>query len=136
MAELSTQELMEAEWDLHLFERVWERKLGHVERHYLAMDVWHRRLPEDRFHRRIAVLLARRWRRMARNYAIGYGLWAALWWVLMAPSSNPEVGPPSTLPMWLALAGLVAMVGALYVRWRVAPVALADPTGADWRDRG
>lgn len=110
-------------WTDELWEEVWERTLGHVERHHIARDVWRRQLPDDLLHRRVAPELARRWRRTARNLAILYGLWS-LFWGAIAVTATPQEGDPAAhLPIVLTVLGFLAVGGCAAVRRRVAPIA-------------
>ncbi len=118
-------------WDDRLWDEVWERQLGHVQRHTIAMEVfWRRRLPgDDLFSARVGAELARRWRRSARNFAIGYALWTLFWGALayhmFVAERAAEPNPTLIAPVMAGL-GLVAIGVCFGVRRRLAALARTE----------
>lgn len=122
-------------FDDELWDHVWERNLSHVERHTLAMSLLRRTPPDTAFDRLVAAELARRWRRHALWLVALYGLWS-LFWGGIALTPPPTGVEASTLPLWCAAIGVVAIavcVGARrhltgYLRVHGAvPVGLVGP---------
>lgn len=110
-------------WDDELWDRVWERTLGPVERHSIAMHVVRRRLPEDLFESRICAELARRWRRTSRNLALLYATWTLFWGMLAVHDAVSDGGLQSLLTPANTVVGLLAIGACLAFRAYVRPVA-------------
>ena len=105
-----------------LWDEVWERNLGHVERHNVALSVWRRQAPEDPFAVLVGWELAHRWRARARNLAVLYGLWA-VFWALMAYAGRAEVEPPGVgMPLTVTAFGVIGVALCLAFRARMRPI--------------
>jgi hypothetical protein len=117
--------------DDRVWDRVWERMLDPVERHGIALAVWRRRLPDGMFEARIAVELARRWRRLARNLMILYGLWSLFWGAIALDDWRADAAFSSLLCPVCALVGTVAIAGCIVVRRRLLPfIRTSEPPPA------
>lgn len=113
------------EWTDRMWEQVWERTVGQVERHRLAMALLRREQPQDRLALRLLPELARRWRRTALSYAVGWGLFATFWLVIgYAAESGPE-GAVVVTPWWMGMLGIAVATVALTIRWWVRD--MVDP---------
>lgn len=97
---------------------VWERNLTHVERHNIAMTVWHRRHPDTHFDLLVALELARRWRRHVRFLIVLYGLWTLFWGSIAFHAARVDA-PASPLPVACATLGLMAITACVVVRRRL-----------------
>jgi hypothetical protein len=106
------------EWDDRLWEQVWDRTLGPAERFAIGRDVWRRRVPDDRFHARVAVELARRWRTRAVVLASVYALWVAFWGTLLWSDLRADGALKGGLHVGAVVVGIVA-IGACVAsrRW-------------------
>ena len=62
-----------------MWEELWERTLGQVERHRIAMATLRREFPDDPLGRRIVPELAYRWRGTARLHLWLHALHALFW---------------------------------------------------------
>lgn len=110
-------------WDDELWAHVWERTLSQVERHSIAMDVLRRRVPRQPLEARIAVELARRWRRTARNLAVLYALWSMFWGTLAWHDWAADARFEALLTPTCTALGLVAVAVCAAFRRYVRPVA-------------
>lgn len=110
-------------WDDELWDQVWERTLGPIERHSIAMHVVRRRLPEDLFESRICAELARRWRRTSRNLALLYAIWTLFWGMLAVHDATSDGALESLLTPTNAAVGMLAIGVCLAFRAYVRPVA-------------
>jgi hypothetical protein len=104
------------DWDAALWDRVWERMLGPVERHSVAVAVWRRRLPEEPFEAVVAVELARRWRMQAVKLALVYGLWTLFWGALAWSDWRADDSIEIALCPACTVVGLVAVTACFAVR--------------------
>lgn len=109
-------------WSERRWHRVWEQQLDAVERHDIAVDVWHRRLPDDPEQQPIAVELARRWRRSSRNVVVIALVWTAFW-TMIVRASDPADGSAFGLSVAMSIAGVLAIAAALVVRHRLVALA-------------
>lgn len=107
-------------FDDRLWDNVWERNLNAVERHAIAVAVWRRRRPDDRFEAMVACELARRWRRHARYLVVMYGLWTTFWGSLAMHDLRPDAILNSLLSLWCAVIGVLVIASCLAVRRRLA----------------
>lgn len=107
--------------DDRVWDRVWERMLDPVERHAIAVSVLRRRPPTDLFEARIAVELARRWRRQARNLIVLYGLWSLFWGSISLSDWRADAVFQTGPAPYLAAVGALLIAGCLAVRWRLRP---------------
>lgn len=107
-------------FDDRLWDHVWERNLNSVERHAIAMAVWRRRRPDNRFEAIVACELARRWRRHARFLIVLYGLWTWFWGAIAVHDFRPDAVLNSQLSFYLASIGVLVIVSCLAVRRRLA----------------
>ena len=108
--------------DDRLWFDVWERNIGHVERHNIARAVWRRAEPDDRWVSIIGFELAHRWRDRARNLAVVYAMWCLFWGALAFAGlggSDPDV---ATVPLAMTLAGVFAIAGCIAMRVRMRPI--------------
>ena len=96
-------------FDDRLWDHVWERNLSAVERHGIAMAVWRRRRPDGIFEAMVACELARRWRRHALTLMIVYALWTTFWGSIAVHDFRPDAALSSTLTVWCATVGLLAI---------------------------
>jgi hypothetical protein len=112
--------------DDRVWDRVWERMLDPVERHHIAMAVWRRRLPAGLFEARVAVELARRWRRQARNLIVLYALWTLFWGSLALSDWRADSTFQVRLTPILAAAGMLAIAACVAVRRRLRLLHLHD----------
>ena len=108
------------EWTDELWDRVWERNLGPVERHDIAVATWRRRPPDDHFERLVAGELARRWRARAIGLALLYALWTAFWAALAYRDWRLDAALQSGLAPGAALLGClaVALCALVWLRLR------------------
>lgn len=114
--------------DDRVWDRVWERILDPVERHSIAVAVWRGRPPRGTFEYRIAVELARRWRRRALSLAVVYALWTLFWGAIALSDWRADAGFESPVCPLNALIGTAAVAGCFTVRRRLRPVvALSRP---------
>lgn len=120
--------------DDRLWDRVWERMLSPVERHSIAVAVWLRRPLRDVFEARIAVQLAVRWRRQARNLALVYALWAGFWGLIAVSDWRSDGDWESLLCPILSTLGVAAVAACVAVRARLRPGS-ASPPGLGPRQR-
>jgi len=111
--------------DDRVWERVWDRMLGPVERHSIAVAVWRGRLPRERFEARVAVELARRWRSQAVGLAIVWALWSAFWGAIAMTDWRGDAALSSWYSPGCALLGLTAIGVCLAVRRRLRRVSHA-----------
>lgn len=102
---------------------MWERTLSQVERHSIAMDVLRRRVPLQPLEARIAVELAQRWRRTARNLAVLYAVWSLFWGMLAWHDWTADAAFEALLTPTCAALGLVAVACCAAFRRYVRPVA-------------
>lgn len=109
--------------DDRIWDRVWERMLGPVERHGIAVAVWRRRIPTDLFDARVAGELARRWRRRALNLAVVYALWTLFWGAIALSDWRTDGDWESSLSPVLTWLGLLAVACCFGVRRRLAAYA-------------
>lgn len=115
-------------WDDEQWEEVWERGLGQVERHALAVDLLRGRTGgHDLFRQRIIAELARRWRRQARNLMVLWGLWCLFWGRMLVEDVrlHHEVTSASVLSMLVV--GAVVLGGCMALRDRVRDAARRRP---------
>lgn len=112
-----------AQWDDELWELVWERTLGHVERHSIAKAVWRQQVPDDPLHSRVACELARRWRAQARNLAIVYALWTLFWGAIGLDDLADTGMVRHPLALACAAVGLLAVVLVMAARRRLRALA-------------
>lgn len=111
------------EWDDVLWDDVWERVLGPVERHTIGLDVCRARLSDDRFEAQVGIELARRWRRRARNLATVYSCWVVFWSLIAWNDLQLRGSFTSYLSPVNAAVGLVAVSLCLLARRRLARYA-------------
>lgn len=117
------------EWTDRTWDQVWERTLGRVDRHRLAMALLRREQPDDRLALRVLPELARRWRRTALVYVFGWGLFTTFWLVIgYAAESGPD-GVPVVTPWWMGMLGLTVISIALAIRFWVRD--MVDPISRD-----
>ena len=114
------------EWDDVLWDRVWERTLDQVERHDIAVAVLRRRLPRRPAEARIALELARRWRRTAASLSVMYGLWS-LFWGGIGWTSAATGGVATQVPLWCAGVGIAAIAGCLLFHRRLRRFVAQGP---------
>lgn len=108
--------------DDSLWDEVWERSMGHIERHNVALSVFRHEPPEDPFAMRIGFELAHRWRARARNLGVVYGLWT-IFWAVMAYAGSDRVRPPGPgVPIGLATVGVVAVILCLAFHYWMRPI--------------
>ena len=121
-------------WDDELWDAVWERDLGVVERHDIAMATWRRRPAADPFERQVARELARRWRRRARALALLYALWTTFWAAIAYRDWRLDEMLESNLPPGAALVGVLAVAGCglahRHLRPSRLPPSRLPPPGA------
>ena len=105
-------------WDDRMWEEVWERTVGQVERHRLSMMLLRREQPDpdDRLGVRLLPELARRWRRACAAYALGWGLFATFWAAIGAAAERSAESAVVVTPWWMALIGTAIVVVALSLR--------------------
>lgn len=106
-------------FDDRLWYDVWERNLTTVERHAIAVAVWRRRAPGDRFEAIVARELARRWRRHTVYLCVLYGLWTLFWGALAVHDLHVGARVGSPLPPWCAAVGVVAIVACVAARGHI-----------------
>ncbi len=106
--------------DDELWEEIWERTLYAVERHRIARTTMLRAFPLDPLEKRLVPELARRWRRTARNHAIGHMIWFAFF---AAIALSADASAPSET-FGTAMASFSALVVSTMVAARtwLAPV--------------
>lgn len=107
--------------DDRVWDRVWERMLGPVERHEIAVSLWRRRPTREVFEARIAVELARRWRRQIRNLMVLYGLWCLFWGSLSFSDWRADAAFSTPLPPSLTTAGMLAIAACVAAHRRLRP---------------
>jgi hypothetical protein len=117
------------EWTERMWDDVWERTLGPVDRHRLAQALLRREQPQDRLALRVLPELARRWRRACTLYALGWGAFATFWVVIgVAAESGPE-GAAVVTPWWMGMLGLAVVAVALVLRFWIRDMAGPPPGG-------
>lgn len=107
--------------DDEMWEELWERTLDAVERHRIALTTLRREFPLDPLEKRLVPELARRWRRSARNHAIGHLIWLAFF---LSISLSADASQPSAEMFGNAMACFSAVVVSTMTaahRW-LAPV--------------
>lgn len=116
-------------FDDRLWNHVWERNLNPVERHSIAVAVWRRRRPDDRFEAMVACELARRWRRHILVLVTGYALWTLFWGSIALHDLRLNDGFSSLLTPTCAAIGVAAIVACLAVRRWLAGYLAAHSIG-------
>lgn len=104
-----------------MWEELWERTLDRVDRYRISRTTWRREFPLDPLEKRLVPELARRWRRSARNHAIGHMLWLAFWGSI-AVAADPAEGPAEQLGAAMATFSLLVIVSMVMIRRYLAPV--------------
>lgn len=107
-------------FDDRLWNHVWERNLNPVERHAIAMAVWRRRQPGDKFEAMVAFELARRWRAHSRFLATIYALWTLFWGTMAVRDFRLDAAFESLVTPVFAMIGVLAIVACIAVRRRLA----------------
>lgn len=106
-------------FDDRLWYHIWERNLSAAERHAIAMSVWRRRRPADRFEAMVAFELARRWRRHGLSLAFVYGLWTLFWGSIAVRDFRLDAAFESLVTPVCALIGVAAILACFTVRRRL-----------------
>jgi hypothetical protein len=109
-------------YDDETWEELWERTLGHVDRHRFAVSVMRREVPDDPLGRRVVPELARRWRRTARNHLIGHVLWV-LFWGSIAQAASPVQGEAWTVANGMAIFSTLVIAMLMGLRRYLEPVS-------------
>ncbi len=104
------------------WEELWERTLGQIERHRLAMSLLRREVPDDILGRRVVPELARRWRLSAMLHIIGHTLHATFWF-LISLSLSPLSGTSWQLANGMTLMSLAVIAFCIGFRRYLHPVA-------------
>ena len=108
-------------YDDHTWEELWERTLGQLERHRIAMALLRREFPDDPLGRRILPELARRWRMTARVH-----LWLhavhAVFWARISFDIPPTAGTPWRLANTMSLSSLAVVLGCIAFRRYLHPI--------------
>ena len=104
------------------WEELWERTLGHIERHRLAMALLRREVPEDVLGRRVVPELARRWRLTAMLHIIGHTLHGTFW-LLISLALSPLDGTSWQLANGMTLMSLSVIAFCIAFRRYLRPVA-------------
>jgi hypothetical protein len=107
--------------DDELWEEVWERTLDPLERHRIVRTTLRRRFPLDPLEKRLVPELARRWRRSARNHAVGHLIWLAFFLSIALSADSTQ---PSAEAFGTAMASFSGLVVSVMMAARVwlAPV--------------
>jgi hypothetical protein len=104
-----------------MWEELWERTLGQLERHRIAMATLRREFPADPLGRRIVPELARRWRGTARLH-----LWLhavhAVFWIRISFDIPTTAGTPWRLANTMALVSLLIVFGCAGFRRYLLPL--------------
>lgn len=108
--------------DDRLWYDVWERNLGHVERHNISRAVWRRAEPDEPIVSILGFELAHRWRDRARNLAIVYAMWCVFWGAIGASALGGPTPGTAALPVVLTAVGVLAILGCVAVRARMRPI--------------
>lgn len=110
-------------WDDRMWQDLWDRTLGQVERHRMVMMLWRREEPDDALARRVLPELARRWRGQALVYAVVWGLFAAFWLMVGVTDLGIPRETRTLVPWVCAAAGSVVVAACLWARWWFGPTA-------------
>lgn len=113
-------------FDDRLWYHVWERNLNAAERHAIALAVWRRRRPVDRFEQLVAFELARRWRRHGLTLATVYSLWTVFWGMIAVRDFRLDAAFESLLTPVCTLVGLLAISACMAVRRRLRSYLLVN----------
>ncbi len=105
------------------WEELWERTLGQIDRHRLAMSLLRREVPDDVLGRRVVPELARRWRWTALLHIVGHTLHAMFWWMISLDLS-PLSSPSWQLANAMTLMSLSVIVFCVAFRRYLRPVAV------------
>ncbi|MPZ71674.1 MAG: hypothetical protein GEU74_00335 [Nitriliruptorales bacterium] len=117
------------DWDDLLWYQVWERNLSQLERHAIAMAVLRGRVPADPFEGRVALELARRWRRHAVSLSLLYLLWSLFWSVIGWDAVHRYGGEALGLPLACTILGAAAVAACLLFRRRLRAILRLDEFG-------
>lgn len=109
-------------YDDRMWEELWERTLGQLERHRIAMATLRREFPPDPLGRRIVPELAYRWRGTAKVH-----LWIhtihAVFWGRISFDIPATAGTPWVLANTMALISLVIVLSCIAFRRYLFPLA-------------
>ena len=105
------------------WEELWERTLGQIERHRLAMSLLRREGPDDVLGRRVVPELARRWRLTALFHIVGHALHAMFWW-LISLGFSPLDGTSWQLANGMTLMSLAVIAFCIGFRRYLRPIAI------------
>jgi hypothetical protein len=106
--------------DDELWEEIWERTLDAVERHRIARTTMLRGFPLDPLEKRLVPELARRWRRSARNHAIGHLIWFTFFSAIALSADASQ--PAETFGTAMASFSAFVVSTMLAARFWLAPV--------------
>ena len=102
--------------DDELWEEIWERTLDAVERHRISRTTMLREFPLDPLEKRLVPELARRWRRSARNHAIGHLIWFTFF---SAIALSADASQPAAETFGTSMASFSAVVLSTLVAARL-----------------
>lgn len=109
-------------YDDRMWEELWERTLGQLERHRIAMATLRREFPPDPLGRRIVPELAHRWRGTAKVH-----LWVhatlAIFWGRISFDIPPTAGTPWALANTMSLLSITIALGCVAFRRYLFPLA-------------
>lgn len=111
------------DWDDEMWEELWERTLGQVDRHRFALAVARREVPDDALARRVVPELARRWRTQCLVYTAVWGTFAWFWLMVGLAEIDVRGEAVTALPWLCAAIGAVITLGSLAFRHRIRLVA-------------
>ena len=104
-----------------MWEELWERTLGQLERHRIAMATLRREFPDDPLGRRIVPELARRWRGTAKLH-LWLHLIHALFWARISFDIPPTAGIPWQLANSMALISVAVVLFCVGFRRYLYPL--------------
>lgn len=106
-----------------MWQDLWDRTLGHVERHRMVVLLWRRGEPDDALARRVLPELARRWRGQALVHALAWGLFVAFWLMVGVADLGIPRETRTLVPWACAGVGSVVVGACLWARWWFGPTA-------------